>query len=122
LTCAILTIFLKKKKGKKESSIFSSFKKLSKLKFLINILEDNVLLINLFSSFYCRGLSENGNDDEVERPKTKVTIVETEDANYVANLSNLSNVTSNVVGKVGSMFGKGIGGLSTKFGSASNWF
>jgi len=55
----------------------------------------------------------------VERPKTKVTIVETEDANYVANLSN---VTSNVVGKVGSMFGKGIGGLSTKFGSASNWF
>lgn len=69
----------------------------------------------------CRGLSENGNDDEVERPKTKVTIVETitEDANYVANLSN---VTSNVVGKVGSMFGKGIGGLSTKFGSASNWF
>ncbi|XP_070150920.1 calcium-dependent secretion activator isoform X2 [Polyergus mexicanus] len=67
------------------------------------------------------GLSENGNDDEVERPKTKVTIVETitEDANYVANLSN---VTSNVVGKVGSMFGKGIGGLSTKFGSASNWF
>lgn len=70
---------------------------------------------------YCRGLSENGNDDEVERPKTKVTIVETitEDANYVANLSN---VTSNVVGKVGSMFGKGIGGLFTKFGSASNWF
>jgi len=70
---------------------------------------------------YCRGLSENGNDDEVERPKTKVTIVETmtEDANYVANLSN---VTSNVVGKVGSMFGKGIGGLSTKFSSASNWF
>ncbi|XP_029034250.1 calcium-dependent secretion activator isoform X1 [Osmia bicornis bicornis] len=67
------------------------------------------------------GLSENGNDDEVERPKTKVTIVETmpgEDANYV---SNISNVTSNVVGKVGSMFGKGIGGLSTKFGGAS-WF
>ncbi|XP_066582682.1 calcium-dependent secretion activator isoform X2 [Prorops nasuta] len=68
------------------------------------------------------GLSENGNDDEVERPKTKVTIVENmagEDANYVANLSN---VTSNVVGKVGSMFGKGIGGLSTKFGGATSWF
>ncbi|XP_014468672.1 PREDICTED: calcium-dependent secretion activator isoform X3 [Dinoponera quadriceps] len=68
------------------------------------------------------GLSENGNDDEVERPKTKVTIVETitgDDANYVANLSN---VTSNVVGKVGSMFGKGIGGLSTKFGGATSWF
>ncbi|EFN77557.1 Calcium-dependent secretion activator [Harpegnathos saltator] len=68
------------------------------------------------------GLSENGNDDEVERPKTKVTIVETitgEEANYVANLSN---VTSNVVGKVGNMFGKGIGGLSTKFGGATSWF
>ncbi|XP_076224576.1 calcium-dependent secretion activator 1 isoform X2 [Nomia melanderi] len=66
------------------------------------------------------GLSENGNDDE-ERPKTKVTIVENvagEDANYVANISN---VTSNVVGKVGSMFGKGIGGLSTKF-SGGSWF
>ncbi|KAI4493140.1 hypothetical protein M0802_009557 [Mischocyttarus mexicanus] len=68
------------------------------------------------------GLSENGNDEDVERPKTKVTIVETmggEDANYVANISN---VTSNVVGKVGSMFGKGIGGLSGKFGGATSWF
>ncbi|XP_015112317.1 calcium-dependent secretion activator isoform X2 [Diachasma alloeum] len=66
------------------------------------------------------GLSENGNDDEVERPKTKVTIVESsgEDAN---SLTNLTNITSNVTAKVGSMFGKGIGGLSTKFGGAS-WF
>ncbi|XP_043283484.1 calcium-dependent secretion activator isoform X2 [Venturia canescens] len=66
------------------------------------------------------GLSENGNDDEVERPKTKVTIVESggEDGN---SLTNITNVTSNVVGKVGSMFGKGIGGLSTKFGGGS-WF
>ncbi|CAL7937292.1 unnamed protein product [Xylocopa violacea] len=64
------------------------------------------------------GLSENGNDDEVERPKPKVTVVETvnsDDANYI------SNVTSNVVEKVGSMFGKGIGGFSTKFGGPS-WF
>ncbi|XP_016903855.1 calcium-dependent secretion activator isoform X3 [Apis cerana] len=64
------------------------------------------------------GLSENGNDDEVERPKPKVTVVETvnsEDANII------SNVTSNVVEKVGSMFGKGIGGFSTKFGGPS-WF
>ncbi|KAI4484228.1 hypothetical protein M0804_007684 [Polistes exclamans] len=68
------------------------------------------------------GVSENGNDEDVERPKTKVTIVETmggEDANYVANISN---VTSNVVGKVGSMFGKGIGGLSGKLGGATSWF
>lgn len=70
---------------------------------------------------YCRGLSENGNDDDVDRPKTKVTIVDSiagEDGNF----SNISNVTSNVVGKVGSMFGKGIGGLSTKFGGATSWF
>ncbi|XP_033214599.1 calcium-dependent secretion activator isoform X3 [Belonocnema kinseyi] len=67
------------------------------------------------------GLSENGNDDDVDRPKTKVTIVDSiagEDGNF----SNISNVTSNVVGKVGSMFGKGIGGLSTKFGGATSWF
>lgn len=72
-----------------------------------------------FASFlFHRGLSENGNDDEVERPKPKVTVVETvnsEDANII------SNVTSNVVEKVGSMFGKGIGGFSTKFGGPS-WF
>ncbi|XP_046425549.1 calcium-dependent secretion activator isoform X1 [Neodiprion virginianus] len=68
------------------------------------------------------GFSENGNDDDTDRPKAKVTVVETvagDDANYV---SNITNVTSNVVGKVGSMFGKGIGGLSTKFGGASSWF
>ncbi|XP_017879299.1 calcium-dependent secretion activator isoform X2 [Ceratina calcarata] len=60
------------------------------------------------------GFSENGNDDEVERPKAKATVVETvnnEDANLI------SNVTSNVVEKVGSMFG----GFSTKFGGPS-WF
>ncbi|GAB0088053.1 Calcium-dependent secretion activator [Sergentomyia squamirostris] len=59
-------------------------------------------------------------DDEGERPKTKVNIMETlsgEDG----SLSNISNVTNIVVGRVGNMFGKGIGGLSTKFGGGS-WF
>ncbi|XP_055703911.1 calcium-dependent secretion activator isoform X11 [Phlebotomus papatasi] len=54
-------------------------------------------------------------EDEGERPKAKVNILETlsgEDG----NLSNISNVTNIVVGRVGNMFGKGIGGLSTKFG------
>lgn len=63
-------------------------------------------------------MSENGGDDEVERPKTKVTIVENvagEDANII------SNVTSNVVGKVGGLFGK-VGGLSGKLGGATGWF
>ncbi|KAJ8664953.1 hypothetical protein QAD02_006615 [Eretmocerus hayati] len=65
------------------------------------------------------GLSENGNDDDVERPKTKVTIVENitgEDG------ISISNVTSNVASRVGSIFEKGIGGLSTKLGGATSWF
>ncbi|XP_001604604.4 calcium-dependent secretion activator isoform X2 [Nasonia vitripennis] len=71
------------------------------------------------SSHNEEGLSENGNDDDVERPKTKVTIVENitgEDG------ISISNVTSNVASRVGSMFEKGLGGLSTKFGGATSWF
>lgn len=34
---------------------------------------------------------------------------------------NISNVTNVVVGRVGNLFGKSIGGLSTKFGGGS-WF
>ncbi|XP_058794999.1 calcium-dependent secretion activator [Phymastichus coffea] len=59
------------------------------------------------------GLSENGNDDDVERPKTKVTIVENLTGD---DARSISNVTSNVASRVGSMFEKGIGGLSTKLG------
>ncbi|XP_076236618.1 calcium-dependent secretion activator 1 isoform X2 [Calliopsis andreniformis] len=59
------------------------------------------------------GLSENGNDDEVERSKPKVTVVE--------NITSNDNVTSNVVDKVGSIFGKSIDSISTKFGGPS-WF
>ncbi|XP_014212617.1 calcium-dependent secretion activator isoform X3 [Copidosoma floridanum] len=65
------------------------------------------------------GLSENGNDDDVERPKTKVTVVESvggEDG------ISISNVTSNVASRVTGIFEKGIGGLSTKFGGATSWF
>lgn len=66
-----------------------------------------------------RVLSENGNDDEVERPKTKVTTtinMPGEDG------ISISNVTSNVASRVTGIFEKGIGGLSTKFGGASSWF
>lgn len=76
--------------------------------------------ISLFFFFYSsstrlyfRGLSENGNDDDVERPKTKVTIVENLTGD---DARSISNVTSNVASRVGSMFEKGIGGLSTKLG------
>lgn len=36
-------------------------------------------------------------------------------------VGKLTNATNNVVGKVGDMVGKGIGGFSTKFGPGS-WF
>ncbi|XP_049781313.1 calcium-dependent secretion activator-like [Schistocerca gregaria] len=63
---------------------------------------------------------ETGIDDDGDRSKPKVTIRETlgEDGNYVAKITN---VTTNVVGRVGNMFGKGIGGLTSKFGGGS-WF
>lgn len=59
-------------------------------------------------------------DDSDTRSKTKVTIMESlsgEDGNYVSNISNM------VAGRVGNIFGKGIGGLSNKFGGGtSSWF
>nr|CAD7457148.1 unnamed protein product [Timema tahoe] len=63
---------------------------------------------------------DTGLDDDGDRSKPKVTIRETlgEDGNYVAKITN---VTTNVVGRVGNMFGKGIGGLTSKFGGGS-WF
>nr|CAD7194513.1 unnamed protein product [Timema douglasi] len=63
---------------------------------------------------------DTGIDDDGDRSKPKVTIRETlgEDGNYVAKITN---VTTNVVGRVGNMFGKGIGGLTSKFGGGS-WF
>jgi hypothetical protein len=69
----------------------------------------------------CRGYPETGIDDDGERGKPKVTIRETlgEDGNVVAKVQNL---TSNVVGKMGGMLGKGIGGISGKFGGPGSWF
>ncbi|XP_021927184.1 calcium-dependent secretion activator isoform X6 [Zootermopsis nevadensis] len=66
------------------------------------------------------GYPETGIDDDGDRSKPKVTIRETlgEDGNYVAKITN---VTNNVVGRMGNMFGKGIGGLTSKFGGGS-WF
>lgn len=58
-------------------------------------------------------------EDESEKNKSKSNIMESlgEDGNYVANISNM------VAGRVGNIFGKGIGGLSTKFGGgSSSWF
>lgn len=64
--------------------------------------------------------SEGLDDDADNRSKTKVTIMESlsgEDGNYVSNIGNM------VAGRVGNIFGKGIGGLSNKFGGGtSSWF
>ncbi|KAF5298830.1 hypothetical protein FQR65_LT09580 [Abscondita terminalis] len=58
-------------------------------------------------------------EEDGDRNKSKANIMESlsEDGNYVANISNM------VAGRVGNIFGKGIGGLSTKFGGgSSSWF
>lgn len=64
--------------------------------------------------------SEGLDDDTDNRSKTKVTIMESlsgEDGGYVSNISNM------VAGRMGNIIGKGIGGLSNKFGGGnSSWF
>lgn len=62
-----------------------------------------------------------GVDDDSERTKPKVNIMESLGEDGI-NVSNISNVTSIVVGRVGNVFGKGIGSLSTKFGGGTSWF
>nr|XP_015835980.1 PREDICTED: calcium-dependent secretion activator isoform X4 [Tribolium castaneum] len=66
------------------------------------------------------GGSEGLDEDGDNRSKTKVTIMESlsgEDGNYVSNIGNM------VAGRVGNIFGKGLGGISTKFGGGtSSWF
>ncbi|KAK9758793.1 MUN domain [Popillia japonica] len=68
------------------------------------------------------GQAESGevlDDDGDTRSKSKANIMESlsEDGNYVTNIGNM------VAGRVGNIFGKGIGGLSTKFGGGtSSWF
>lgn len=66
---------------------------------------------------WCSG--EVLDDDGDTRSKSKANIMESlsEDGNYVTNIGNM------VAGRVGNIFGKGIGGLSTKFGGGtSSWF
>lgn len=63
----------------------------------------------------CVLFSFDGSDNG-ERKKTKMP--GRDDDNIVGMLTNATN---NVVGKVGDMVGKGIGGISTKF-SPGSWF
>lgn len=61
----------------------------------------------------------DGMDEECDSRRSRANIMENlgEDGISVANISNM------VAGRVGNIFGKGIGGLSTKFGGgASSWF
>ena len=50
------------------------------------------------------------------KPKSNLIETLSEDGNL-----NMSNVTNVVVGRVGNLFGKGIGGLSSKLGGGG-WF
>lgn len=62
------------------------------------------------------GLDEDGDN----RSKTKVTIMESlggEDGNFVSNVGTM------IGGKVGNIFGKGLGGIGSKLGGGtSSWF
>lgn len=62
------------------------------------------------------GSGSGGGANATQAGGSKTDTGTSEDGNI-----NISNVTNIVVGRVGNMFGKGIGGLSTKFGSG-NWF
>lgn len=68
----------------------------------------------------CRGFDDEEGAGSVSGKSAKsgaAAGLEGEDGNLLSNISNVSNV---VVGRVGNMFGKGIGGLSSKLGGG--WF
>lgn len=68
---------------------------------------------------FSRGYPETGlEDDDGSRRGPKVTIRETaQEDSYV---SKITNATQNVVGRMGSMFGRGLGGFSSKI--SGGWF
>jgi len=66
-----------------------------------------------------RNFGEGGDDETPSRPKVTIRDATGEDgANFV---SKLTTASSSVVGKVGNVVGKGLGGLTSKLGSGS-WF
>lgn len=62
-----------------------------------------------------------GMDEDSDRGKSKSNLMESLGEDGIS-VSSLSNVTSVAVGRLGNVFGKGISGLSTKFGGGSSWF
>lgn len=70
-----------------------------------------------------RSYNESGGDDEDRsRPKVTTSQSSTEAMDPAAYVNKISNVTTQVVGRVGNMFGKGLGGLGGKLGGPSSWF
>ena len=81
------------------------------------------------------GYNEMGGEDDSDRSRSKVKISETsqsstgsvglgstsslDPATYV---NKISNVTNQVVGRMGNVLGKGLGGLGGKLGGPSSWF
>lgn len=65
--------------------------------------------------------AEGFDDDSGEKRKSKANVLESlSSGDDSISVSNISNIVQN---RVGNIFGKGIGGLSTKFGGGtSSWF
>lgn len=62
----------------------------------------------------------DGGEDETDR-KAKVTMREAVGEDGANLMSKLTTASSSVVGKVGNVVGKGLGGLTSKLGGGS-WF
>lgn len=98
--------------------------------FLLEVFYSNIFLFIRRSSY-----NEMSGDDETDGSRPKVKISETsqsstgsvgmgstsslDPATYV---NKISNVTTQVVGRMGNVFGKGLGGLGGKLGGPSSWF
>ncbi|XP_046655109.1 calcium-dependent secretion activator-like isoform X6 [Daphnia pulicaria] len=78
--------------------------------------------------------NEMGGDEEAEsRPKVKISetsqsstgsagMGSTSSLDPATYVNKISNVTNQVVGRMGNVFGKGLGGLGGKLGGPSSWF
>lgn len=84
---------------------------------------------NVFSGYNDVG----GDDEERSRPKVKISetsqsssgsigMGSTSSLDPATYVNKISNVTNQVVGRMGNVFGKGLGGLGSKLGGPSSWF
>lgn len=81
-----------------------------------------------FSFFFQFSVAFDGDDGDGDRaaPATSTKAKSSGNSNIMESLGedgnlNISNVTNVVVGRVGNLFGKSIGGISSKLGGGG-WF